>query len=204
MRSMNAPGSPSSPLQMTYLVSPGCLRDHAPFLAGGKSRAAATAQAGLLDGGDDLLRLKRSAGFQPAASGSKPVLDAGIDAAAGIRLGSRRYGRFGACATNSGPHSQAPRQRRKAIVGQVFIQVQRVEPPIVLHGDVDLPVEERAASGVVLAHGQALDLLAPRRRLPPAGRPAPASRAATRGCTRPRGRKCAAPGRRPGPAVSPA
>ena len=25
MRSMNAPGSPSSPLQMTYLVSPGCL-----------------------------------------------------------------------------------------------------------------------------------------------------------------------------------
>ncbi len=58
---MNAPGSPSSPLQMTYFVSPGCCADHAPFLSGRETRAAAPAQAGLLDGGNNFVLFRDSA-----------------------------------------------------------------------------------------------------------------------------------------------
>ena len=46
MRSMNAPGSPSSPLQMTYLRRPAARRASAHFAPGGEARAAAAAQAG--------------------------------------------------------------------------------------------------------------------------------------------------------------
>jgi hypothetical protein len=48
LRSMNAPGSPSSPLQMTYLMSPG-LGNCAPLEAGGITAAAASAEAALSD-----------------------------------------------------------------------------------------------------------------------------------------------------------
>ena len=51
-------------------------------------------------------------------------------------------------------HSQTPRQRRKAVVGEVFVQVQRVQPPIVFHGDVDLPFKEGLFA--ILANGQLL------------------------------------------------
>ena len=53
MRSMNAPGSPSSPLQMTYL-SGEVARGRRPFAAGGEARAAAAAQAGEANFVDDL------------------------------------------------------------------------------------------------------------------------------------------------------
>ena len=76
-------------------------------------------------------------------------------------------------------HSQAPRQRRKAIVGEVFVQVQRVEPPIVLHRDVDLPVEEGLFAHSGSRPGGQLPALPDP--LPPAARPGLASRAAQRG-----------------------
>ena len=47
LRSMNAPGSPSSALQMTYFCGAWRFGDRAPFQAGRISRAAATAQSAL-------------------------------------------------------------------------------------------------------------------------------------------------------------
>ena len=47
LRSMKAPGSPSSPLTMTYLGSPGALRVVSHY-AGREAAAAAAAQVGLL------------------------------------------------------------------------------------------------------------------------------------------------------------
>ena len=44
-RSINAPGSPSSALQTTYFLSDTLLADKVPLRAGGKARAAASAQA---------------------------------------------------------------------------------------------------------------------------------------------------------------
>ena len=47
VRSMNAPGSPSSALQMTYFSSPvACCWAKLPLHAGGEAGAAAAAQAG--------------------------------------------------------------------------------------------------------------------------------------------------------------
>ena len=56
---MKAPGSPSSALQQTYFLYSGPRglgRREGPLLAGGESSAAASAQAGLADGVDDLFR----------------------------------------------------------------------------------------------------------------------------------------------------
>ena len=47
LRSMNAPGSPSSALQMTYFSLLAGLGDGAPLQAGGVAGAAAAAQAAL-------------------------------------------------------------------------------------------------------------------------------------------------------------
>ena len=57
---MNAPGSPSSPLQMMYLTSPGDGRGELPLHARGEAGAAAAAQAGGEDLLDDLLRASSS------------------------------------------------------------------------------------------------------------------------------------------------
>ncbi len=51
MRSMNAPGSPSSPLQTMYLGRPGRGADLGPLGAGGEARAAAAAQTAACDKG---------------------------------------------------------------------------------------------------------------------------------------------------------
>ena len=44
---MNAPGSPSSALQMTYFSVPGALRQKSHFMPVGKPAAAAAVEAGL-------------------------------------------------------------------------------------------------------------------------------------------------------------
>ena len=54
---MNAPGSPSSPLQMMYLVSPGEAAANFHLVPGREPGASAAAQAGGEDLLDDLLRL---------------------------------------------------------------------------------------------------------------------------------------------------
>ena len=101
----------------------GLLAHHAPFLAGGKPRAAAPAQAGLLNGLDDLFRRKRQRA--PVELGSFGLLRAPSDFPAG-----------GGTPRHLG-------QRGKTLVREALIQVQRVEPPVMLHGDVDLAVEKR-------------------------------------------------------------
>ena len=53
-RSMNAPGSPSSALQIRYFWSAGCLRANLPLRAGREAAAAAAAQAAPLDDVADL------------------------------------------------------------------------------------------------------------------------------------------------------
>ena len=58
-RFMNAPGSPSSALQITYFGLTGALRHQLPFHAGRETRAAAPAQAAGFDFGDDLFGLHR-------------------------------------------------------------------------------------------------------------------------------------------------
>ena len=56
LRSMKAPGSPSSALQRTYFTSPGPCGVKSHFMPGGEAGAAAAAQARLLHLVDDLLR----------------------------------------------------------------------------------------------------------------------------------------------------
>ena len=56
LRSMNAPGSPSSALQTTYLRSPGLLATVRPLHAGRVAGAAAAAQPAAGDLLDDLGR----------------------------------------------------------------------------------------------------------------------------------------------------
>jgi hypothetical protein len=43
-------------------------------------------------------------------------------------------------------------------VRQILIKVQGIETPVVFHGDVDLPVEERPHAGIIPVNSQALDL----------------------------------------------
>ena len=50
---MNAPGSPSSPLQMMYFSSPGLWRANFHLVPGGEAGAAATAHARLGHHRDD-------------------------------------------------------------------------------------------------------------------------------------------------------
>ena len=58
----------------------------------------------------------------------------------------------GICPANAPAHSAfrmalgADRSQQRRHVREVFVQVQRVQPPVALHRDVDLPVEERPPS----------------------------------------------------------
>ena len=97
------------------------LADGAPFLAGGKSRPAASAQAGLFDGGDELFGGKAGRFFRRAF--------------------------------------QAPPERGEAVMGEVFIQVQRIEFAEMFGGDMDLVFQEGADGGIAFAHGEARHLL---------------------------------------------
>ncbi len=83
LRSMNAPGSPSSALQMTYFLSPPALAGEAPLQAGGVAGAAAAAQAAA-----DVISSRTSAGVisvsarpqRPVAAGRDIVVEAlGVD-----------------------------------------------------------------------------------------------------------------------------
>ena len=145
----------------------GLLPHQAPFLARGKPRAPAPAQAGSLDSRDDFLGQERSA---------------------------LRTSDFGLRTS----HPQAPGQCRKSIVCQILLEVQRIEPPIVLHGDVDLPVKERPQAGIIPAQQSSARLAGPPRHLPPASRPPPSSKAVTRGARGRAGGSATARVRRPG------
>ena len=68
---MNAPGSPSSPLQTTYFDVAGGGADLRPFDAGRKARPAAAAQPALLNRLDDLLGREL---FQAAPQGHEAVV----------------------------------------------------------------------------------------------------------------------------------
>ena len=56
-RSIKAPGSPSSALQMTYLTSPSALAAALPLAPGGETGPAPPSQPRLLDGIHDLVGL---------------------------------------------------------------------------------------------------------------------------------------------------
>jgi hypothetical protein len=66
-RSMNAPGSPSSALQIRYFWSAG-VQGELPLRAGGEAAAAAAAQAGALDGVAELGRVSRAGPWPGAGS----------------------------------------------------------------------------------------------------------------------------------------
>jgi hypothetical protein len=79
-RSMNAPGSPSSALQMRYFCARGVWRAMFHFCPVGKAGAAATAQAGRQHFVADLFRrhgAKRLGGGAESPGGQRRVEDAG-------------------------------------------------------------------------------------------------------------------------------
>ncbi len=53
---MYAPGSPSSALQITYLIAPGALRHYLPLPAGGEPSAASSSEAGFTHFSNHLFR----------------------------------------------------------------------------------------------------------------------------------------------------
>ena len=77
LRSMKAPGSPSSALQTRYFGEPVGLAAEAPLDPGQEARAAAPAQAGLADLVDDLLRghLRQGLGRRRVAVARDVVLE---------------------------------------------------------------------------------------------------------------------------------
>ena len=74
---MNAPGSPSSPLQMTYLALSALCPGDRPLAPGGKARAAAAAKARIRDRGDHLFRRRclQAGGQRLVAVAGEVVVD---------------------------------------------------------------------------------------------------------------------------------
>ena len=98
------------------------LADGAPFLPGGETRPAASAQAGLFQRGDELFGRKAGAGFF-------------------VR------------------RSEAPPEGGEAFMGEVFIQVQRIELAEMFGGNMRLLFQEGADAGIALAHREPFRLV---------------------------------------------